>query len=1576
MTSRRGAKSRGTTVAELESSGEEGESEDTASTITTIGTDSLAQVLLQIAQNQAAADERREAADKQREEATLLREQQRDEAEKKRLDADIERRAEDRALLIAIQKKQESRDMQDIETRRDELQLRKATLTRQQQMDEKAKLWTRPKDIPPIGRLRERMDLVWYLKNFKTQMLHYEVNPKQWGSVLKPLLDDKTASFMERLEGEVLEKFEELEPKLIAFNGITPMFFRQMWEELEWSGTRTIVEHLAHVDSIWTSWTSLLSRDELSDMMVRDKFVTTIPPQVRGWVRDLNPDTKAQALKLAVDYTAQHWRNTKQPAGSNLKSVPTKRPYDTPTPGEQYKAVRGSVKCSHCGIFGHTFDQCRRAKRTTEGNPSDHNVEAKKSQRTEEAKLSASQDLPVFQGFINDLCVHRLTKDSGCTRSHIHPNVLPDGFHNEGSLKVRPAFGPVKSFPTTSVTFRIGKHTWTTRVIVNGELNYDALLGRDIPGLTKARKQAYRQTCTKKKRRSRPSPASGLSQQVIQSPKQNSAAWCGLGEAVSASQSEMSTDSTLHDTSSDSDSSISTGPRDNPIQSSIAETTSDSDDPSLVTPNQQRSQSRHNRRIERQQYRQKWGTSIDLNGGVKQLIQSQRNDHTLQTPRNHAETRLHGFYWGSDEVLYRQTPKVEGQIVLPVPYREQVLRTAHLAPMAGHFGVSRTSAAIKRRFFWPGMSQDIRDMCRRCQVCQKTTPKYSPKAPLMPLPIIRTPFTRIAMDLIGPLPATSEGHRYILTICDYGTRYPEAVPLKSITSRDIAQQLILLFARFGAPEEILTDRGQNFTSVFMTELFQLMDIKPIKTSAYHPQTDGMVERFNGTLKTGIRKYIQDHGGEWHHALPFVLWAFREVPHTVTGLSPFELLFGRCPKGPLDVLKHEWNGSGAKSLNIVSYMRETYDRLEQAQLLASQNESKAKQDMATYYDKGARAQLYCVGDQVLIMKPNSKVKLQAQWRGPYSITEKLSDVTYRVLKPGRTKPFVYHTNFLKRWNSPSAVCMTAETIINDDEFPSWEIHADEGAVVVNDQLSTEKAAQLRRLVSEYEEMFSNKPGRTQCAEISINTGDAKPVFTPPYRLPHAQKPVLDKEIEDMLREGIISPSTSRWGSPMMLVDKKDGSSRPVVDYRKVNKITVAEPYPMPRIDDTIDQMAGAAYISTLDLTKGYWQVPVAEDSKHKTAFVTDRGKFQFNFMPFGLMGAPATFQRLMNDLFSDVSSFVSAYIDDVVIHSASWEDHMIHLEEVFHRIHKAGLTVKARKCQLAMHECLFLGHMVGRGRVKPEAAKVMAITDFRTPKTKRDVRAFVGLANYYRHFVGNFATIATPLTDLTRDSCPDKIAQWEPAHQKAFDTLKKALSSETVLQAPDPNLPFTLFTDASDRGIGAVLSQPNPKGILQPVSFFSKKLLPRQQNYATVDRECLAVVDAIRFFAVYLTGVHFTVVTDHMCLRWLDSVKDLGGRRTRWSLSLQPFDFEVVHRPGSEHANADGLSRQAWPSSELSSAAPEFFLSSSNLERVGGNVVKPSEEQERNNNTLPCIEDARGQQSRGVAKRQEGEELQP
>ena len=270
-----------------------------------------------------------------------------------------------------------------------------------------------------------------------------------------------------------------------------------------------------------------------------------------------------------------------------------------------------------------------------------------------------------------------------------------------------------------------------------------------------------------------------------------------------------------------------------------------------------------------------------------------------------------------------------------------MLELAHDKPMAGHMGAFKTRQRLLKRFFWPTICKDINDYCRQCPECQLTAKKGNCRAPMVPLPSIEEPFSRIAMDIVGPLPKSKRGHKYILVVCDYATRYPEAIPLKKFTTPAIAEELLELFARHGIPKEILMDQGTNFTSQLLLELYLMLGVKAIRTTPYHLQTGGLVERFNQTLKQMLRKTIDEEGREWDKLLPYVLFAYREVPQSSTGFSPFELIYGRDVRGPLDVLKEDWIHNQLKDDDIVSYVTRIYERLKEGREAVQENLRKSQ-----------------------------------------------------------------------------------------------------------------------------------------------------------------------------------------------------------------------------------------------------------------------------------------------------------------------------------------------------------------------------------------------------------------------------------------------------------------------------------------------------------------------------------------------------------------------------------------------------------------------------------------------------------
>ncbi|KAK7922269.1 hypothetical protein WMY93_009171 [Mugilogobius chulae] len=834
--------------------------------------------------------------------------------------------------------------------------------------------------------------------------------------------------------------------------------------------------------------------------------------------------------------------------------------------------------------------------------------------------------------------------------------------------------------------------------------------------------------------------------------------------------------------------------------------------------------------------------------------------------------------------------------------------------LAGHFGRHKTYLRVSARFYWPRMYQDIQAYCTTCPICQKTAPtRKSDRALLHPLPVISTPFRRIAMDIVGPLVKSARGHQYILVVCDYATRYPEAFPLRTITAHAVLRVLIQLFSRVGIPDETLTDQGTNFTSRLLQLFHKQLGITALRTTPYHPQTDGLVERFNQTLKRMLQKFVSDTRKDWDRWLPFVLFAYREVPQSSTGFSPFELLYGWDVQGPLDLLSKAWTTTESKASEqgIVQYVLQMRDRLAGYRDEAEENLKEAQRKQKTWYDQQARQRDFQPGQKVLLLLPSSNSKLLAKWQGPYTISRRMGPVTYEILQPEKKKPRqTYHVNLLKEWKETPAVAPKAALLVRRVEVEEEE---DPGVPVVTKaseplvaHLSADQAADLLGVFKDMPSLFTAEPGKTTLIEHVIRLKDKNPIRQRPYRVPQQLVAQLRQEIESMLELGVIEPSTSEWCSPVVIVFKKDGSLRICIDFRKLNSISEFDAYPMPRIDDLLDRIGSAAYITTLDLCKGYWQVPLEKSSRPYTAFRTPAGLFQFTVMPFGLHGAPATFQRLMDKVLQGCEDFSAAYLDDVVIFSRTWEEHVQHLRSVLEKIQVAGLTLNVAKCEWARRETRYLGYQLGRGEVRPQMDKVEAIQKCPCPRTKKEVRSFLGLAGWYRRFVPQFATIAAPLTALTTKDKKNPVT-WTDECEAAFNTLKTLLCSSPVLRSPDFSRRFLVQVDASEVGLGAVLTQ-GESDAQQPILYLSRKLLPRESRYSVVEKEGLAIKWALESLKYYLLGREFDLETDHRALTWINSMKDHNSRLTRWYLSLQPFKFVVRHRSGRSNLVADYLSR--------------------------------------------------------------------
>ena len=489
------------------------------------------------------------------------------------------------------------------------------------------------------------------------------------------------------------------------------------------------------------------------------------------------------------------------------------------------------------------------------------------------------------------------------------------------------------------------------------------------------------------------------------------------------------------------------------------------------------------------------------------------------------------------------------------------------------------------------------------------------------------------------------------------------------------------------------------------------------------------------------------------------------------------------------------------------------------------------------------------------------------------------------------------------------CLYARAYRNRDTEAQVPDHLTDMYTRASTDLNPHEKMQLASLLNRFGDSFSCGEwdlGLTNLAEHAIETEDAAPIKHHPRRVPLAHAEAEKQAIEDLKAKGVIRESTSPWASPIVLVAKKDGGVRPCVDYRRVNQLVKPDGFPLPRIQDCLDAVAGSSLFSTMDLTSGYFQIPVKREDIPKTAFVCKYGHFEMTRMPFGLNNAASTFQRTM-ELALQGLQWVTCliYIDDVIVFGKDFDEHMQRLEEVLDRIKKAGLKLKASKSYLLQKEVIFLGHVVSGEGIKPSPTNVTKVVDWPTPKTAKQVKQFVAMASYYRRYVRNFASTARPMVDLTKKG---KKFLWSEACENAFNSLKRALISADVMGYPlNEAGEFILDVDASDLGIGAVLHQVQG-GKETVLAYASRSLNKAEANYCITEKELLAARYFIEYFRQYLLGKRFLVRSDHQSLVWLFQLKEPRGKIARWIEILSQYDFAIQYRPGKKQPHCDALSR--------------------------------------------------------------------
>nr|CAH7755026.1 unnamed protein product [Callosobruchus chinensis] len=482
-------------------------------------------------------------------------------------------------------------------------------------------------------------------------------------------------------------------------------------------------------------------------------------------------------------------------------------------------------------------------------------------------------------------------------------------------------------------------------------------------------------------------------------------------------------------------------------------------------------------------------------------------------------------------------------------------------------------------------------------------------------------------------------------------------------------------------------------------------------------------------------------------------------------------------------------------------------------------------------------------------------------------------------------------------------------------------------VRTDHMNHEEKLAITKLIKEYSDIFhidGNYLTFTSKIKHHIRTSDEIPVYTKSYRYPEIYRKEVQKQIQQMLEQKIIRPSHSPWSSSLWVVPKKLDASgkrkyRLVVDYRQLNEKTIGDRYPLPNITDLLDKLGRCQYFSTLDLASGFHQIEMAEEDIPKTAFNTENGHMEWTRMPFGLKNAPATFQRVMDNILRGIQNEKClVYLDDIIIFSTSLQEHITRLKEVFERLRQSNFKIQLDKSEFLKKEVAYLGHIVTPDGVKPNPDKIKAIQNFTIPKTTKQIKGFLGLLGYYRKFIKDFAKITKPLTNRLKKNAI--INPKDSDYIECFELCKNLLINQPLLQYPDWEKPFIVTTDSSNYALGAVLSQ-GKIGADLPIAYASRTLNDSEINYSTTEKELLAVVWAVKCFRPYIYGRKFTIVTDHKPLQWLFSVKDPSSKLLRWRLKLEEHDFDIVYKKGTLNKNADFLSRIEINANETNDSVP-------------------------------------------------------
>ena len=909
------------------------------------------------------------------------------------------------------------------------------------------------------------------------------------------------------------------------------------------------------------------------------------------------------------------------------------------------------------------------------------------------------------------------------------------------------------------------------------------------------------------------------------------------------------------------------------------------------------------------------------------FMQAQQNDNELA----HLWDRVSqgaDYLCVRNGLLYRKIPDnitgtEEWALVLPKDYAHQVIKAAHSNPLSAHFGSRKTEKKIAQLFFFPRMRQKISQYIQSCKACQLVKPiKKNERAPLQEMDILPdSVFSDVSLDFIGSeLPMTKRKNKYVMVIICSLSKWVNVIPLKSLRAEEIADNLIQYFSDVGIPKVIRSDNMPSFRSELMEALCTKLNIQQKFSAPFHFASHGTVERVQSTIETILKKFLQENPADWDKMLPFLSFALRNVQHAATGFSASEIVYGHQMRGLLQILRESWTDGDrvteCKNVTTAQYVTRLTERIEATLKLVRQNMAKAQEQTKRQFDKASTERVLTPGELALVLLPTSSRKMFSCWRGPFKIGRKLENNNYELII-GRRKA-IFHINSLRRYyerdteNDAQITMMVLEDDLKDDGAIVYahdeQIMTDGKQFKISHQLTDRQRTEFEKMLFEFSDVFNSTPGKTNIITHKIQVTDETPSYTPPFRTPETLREPVERELNSMLQNEIIKRDDhSNWNSPLIVIKKPDGGLRLVNSFVALNERTITEPYQMTNLNELLSRAAGCQYITRVDLTQSYYQIELDPDSQKYTTFSSHIGSFSYLRMPQGLKNAPGTCQKMMNIVLRGMHKFSGSLVDDIVIFDKNPDVHLTHVKHVLERLRNAGLTANKTKSIFAENKLKILGHLLVDGQILPDPEKIRTVSEMKLPKTKSQLKSTIGLFSYFRDFVPHFAEIAFPLSDLTGKGKPEKLT-WTETQVKAFEKLRIALMSKPILRPPDMTKSFQLHADSSNTALSSILMQRSDENDAgHVICYASRKLLDRERNYSTVEKELLAIVYGLLKFKHYLYGTKVDIYSDHQPIKWMRSLIKHNSRIARWSLFIQDFDFQIHHVPGKQQL-ADALTR--------------------------------------------------------------------